>query len=89
MLQNGCHVSDLMYGFIVFVQQFHIIQCCQYYKYHSEMTNYNMIKLITRIIKNILKEYVGQNRKKSTGTSWDAALLWQKNEIPLPHNNRT
>ena len=34
-----------------------------------------------------MKVYVGilyQNRK-STGTRW----LWQQNEIPLPHNNRT
>ena len=41
----------------------------------------------TKIIKNILKnERVcrDQNRK-STGTR----LLWQQNEIPLPHNNRT
>ena len=46
-------------------------------------------KLYIRIIKNILKNErvcrdIYQNRK-STGTRW----LWQQNEIPLPHNNRT
>ena len=45
--------------------------------------------ITTRIIKNILKNErvcrdIYQNRK-STGTRW----LWQQNEIPLPHNNRT
>ena len=39
--------------------------------------------------KNILKNErvcrdIYQNQK-STGTRW----LWQQNEIPLPHNNRT
>ena len=48
------------------------------------------IYIYTRIIKNILKnervcrDKLYQNRK-STGTRW----LWQQNEIPLPHNNRT
>ena len=42
-----------------------------------------------KIIKNIFKNErvcrdIYQNRK-STGTRW----LWQQNEIPLPHNNRT
>ena len=51
--------------------------------------NYIYVHTYTRIIKNILKNErvcrdIYQNRK-STGTRW----LWQQNEIPLPHNNRT
>ena len=53
------------------------------------MSTFLIACIYIRIIKNILKNErvcrdIYQNRK-STGTRW----LWQQNEIPLPHNNRT
>ena len=66
-------------------------QCDSIKKSHNILTHNIMRsdKQLTRIIKNIFKNErvcrdIYQNRK-STGTRW----LWQQNEIPLPHNNRT
>ena len=57
--------------------------------YINHVKSMYSLHMVTRIIKNILKNErvcrdIYQNQK-STGTRW----LWQQNEIPLPHNNRT
>ena len=48
--------------------------------------NYNYTGIVKTFLK--MKEYVGIHIKneKAQEQDWDAALLWQQNYIPLPHN---